>query len=272
MANIPRSPFYVPQSWEPAWGVFSSHARISLLLDPPIAPIVSSDISAQYPKEAPEWWQWKAPPNRMLLATAVAVTNPFFSRAWHYDYNDSSNWNQGPQNSAVLHPLLTVGGQPPTKRWQPYYNYDVAESAWMPTAPKSAVLLSLLTNIRMYGAGGQAPTKQWHYDYDEERLELAVFARRDLAIAARITLVAANPFLQQRLALRLRRRLLLEREARVKRTPGSASYGGRKTAAKALAGRLSVRRCFALVLGCPDKRSAFPGARSHQASAETVEN
>ncbi len=92
----------------------------------------------------------------------VTVTRPPF---WVPRPSDDFIWNAAPLHSAAIQALTAqkffgAGGQVPTKRWQPYYNYNVAESQWN-IPPQGSWLLRNLTQQKINGAGGQVPTKRW---------------------------------------------------------------------------------------------------------------
>jgi hypothetical protein len=112
------------------------------------------------------------------------------TKFWRYDYVETPVWTWTAPQSAVLAPLLTAGGQPPTPRWQPLL--DSAASAWQWQAPPNLPLstptvtlpfynpwqagtvdqdvrlwlgvpinsaaIPLLTAQKVYAAGGQVPT------------------------------------------------------------------------------------------------------------------
>ena len=63
-------------------------------------------------------------PSKPDLSVSVlnSFRNPFVSGAWHYDLNDASLWTWQAPRGALLAPLLTAGGQPPTETWR--YDYD----------------------------------------------------------------------------------------------------------------------------------------------------
>lgn len=100
-----------------------------------------------------------------IARSPIYVPNPEREPIWNW--KPPGSW---PLRNLTQQKIYGVGGQAPTKRWQPHYNYNVAAEWSVYTWPpqKSALLLSLLTNQIFFGKGGQAPTKRWriHYDYN----------------------------------------------------------------------------------------------------------
>jgi hypothetical protein len=69
------------------------------------------------------------------------ATLTFTAKFWKFGQDDSSVWTGNPMAAPPLRPLLTVGGQVPTKRWEPVYRYDVDAAAWETTRRENLILL-----------------------------------------------------------------------------------------------------------------------------------
>jgi hypothetical protein len=89
------------------------------------------------------------------LLTSGGQVKPF---RWNYTLDDQSIWQGVPIDSALLHPLLTAGGQVPPFRWN--FTWD-DHAVWQGVPIDSALLHPLLT------AGGQVPPARWNFNYDE---------------------------------------------------------------------------------------------------------
>ncbi len=78
--------------------------------------------------------------------------------------SDDLFWQAAPMGASLN--LLAVAtffgakGQAPTKRWLPYYSYNVGESQWN-AAPVDSPIIAFLTKQVIHGKGGQVPTKKW---------------------------------------------------------------------------------------------------------------
>lgn len=125
--------------------------------------------------------------------TAPDVNTPVRPPLVVHDVNEQSLWQHSHGDRNVLLRLLTsvkfygAGGQAPTKRWQPYYNYDVGCSNWQWEPPPSSLIVPLLTNVKFFGVGGQAPTKRWqaHYNQYEPPVWWRQFPPYNLALVQR---------------------------------------------------------------------------------------
>jgi hypothetical protein len=98
---------------------------------------------------------------------AVVLRPPF----WVPRQSADDSWNAAPTDSPIIafltkQKIYGVGGQVPTKRWLPYYTYNVAESQWN-AAPTDSPIIAFLTKQKIYGVGGQVPTKRWLPYYTE---------------------------------------------------------------------------------------------------------
>ncbi len=128
--------------------------------------------------------------------------NPYIQKEWVWQ----------PQRNRTLIPLLTnqkffgAGGQVPTKRWQPYLNYNVGDNpSWQWKKPYNLILIQRQlpddqswyynqpndapvwqrTNYRNYRllAPVAFVAEAWHYDYDDSSRWIWQY-RRDLPLLA----------------------------------------------------------------------------------------
>jgi hypothetical protein len=172
------------------------------------------------------WSFASAPYNRSLAASILpkTVLRPaFFAPRPSDDFIWAPTADNRNANTLVL---LDVGGQPPTKRWGPLYNYDdssgwqfssqgrsplqvseafvnipwlwkfdydIAESAWQGTPENyNSGILEILTGTKFFGAPGQVLTKRWDYLLDDS----SAWRQPSTNNRSLLTVAATNPFKQ----------------------------------------------------------------------------